>query len=150
MVEEPVDRRGGRLTSIQGQELAEWERLIFHLQLSDTWHLGNFGIDENSLNFSRSGRKITTNETGTSGNEGICSNIELGLLNEGRLDRFYISKYLAENVGTVGIVPGTTLSDHMPVILRIEEQTQKKRTRRVSIPSTFLTENCCKHEIEHI
>ena len=31
MVEEPDDRRGGRLTSIHGQELAQWERLIFHL-----------------------------------------------------------------------------------------------------------------------
>ena len=53
MIEDPRDRRGGRSTSMHGQELAEWERLIFLLKLSDVWNLENFNGDKNSLRFSR-------------------------------------------------------------------------------------------------
>ena len=34
-----------------------------------------------------------------------------------RLDRFYLSEQFSEDSGTVYILPGTTLSDHVPVAL---------------------------------
>ena len=54
MLEDPQDRRGGSMTTIQDLELAHWERLVFKLRLVDTWHLGNIRRGTESLRFSRS------------------------------------------------------------------------------------------------
>jgi exonuclease III len=35
-----------------------------------------------------------------------------------RIDRFYLSDFFIEKGGTIGIQPGTTLSDHVHVILK--------------------------------
>ena len=54
MVEDPNDRHGGKLVTIHGPELAEWEIFIFQMNLTDTWHLRNFSRERLSLRFSRS------------------------------------------------------------------------------------------------
>ena len=54
MVEDPNDRRGGKLVIIPGPELAEWEKFIFQMNLTDAWHLRNFSRERLSLRFSRS------------------------------------------------------------------------------------------------
>ena len=41
MLENPQDRRGGNMLTIQGQELANWEMLVFKLRISDAWNLSN-------------------------------------------------------------------------------------------------------------
>ena len=38
MIEDPIDRKGVRSTTIHGHELAIWEQLVFSLQLIDAWH----------------------------------------------------------------------------------------------------------------
>jgi exonuclease III len=42
MIEEPIDREGGSLSTIQGRELAAWEKLSFKLRVLDAWNEGNF------------------------------------------------------------------------------------------------------------
>ena len=42
MLEDPEDRRGGSFATIQGAELAAWERLCFSLRISDVWHADAF------------------------------------------------------------------------------------------------------------
>ena len=94
MIEDHMDRRGGRSTSIHGQELAEWERVIFLLKLSYVWNLENFSRDKKSLLFSRSSRRATQIESGTVEDEEswFSPNTEQDLPIEARLDRFYLSE----------------------------------------------------------
>ena len=54
MFEDPNDSREGKLVTIHGPELAEWEKLIFQMNLTDTWHLRNFSRERLSLRFFRS------------------------------------------------------------------------------------------------
>ena len=53
MLEDPQDRRGGSMITIQGLELANWERLVRKLRIYDMWHLSNFHKGVDSLRFSR-------------------------------------------------------------------------------------------------
>ena len=104
MIESLNDRRGGGNTTISGQELACWERLIcFKLGIMDVWHSQSFMKMALSLAFSHSDRR----------NEGV---------NVSRLDRFYLSNYFHEKGGLIGIMPGTTFSDHAPVCINILEE----------------------------
>ena len=41
MLEDPADRTGGRGRTIYGQELLEWEKLLFSLGITDVWALLN-------------------------------------------------------------------------------------------------------------
>ena len=66
MFEDPNDSREGKLVTIHGPELAEWEKLIFQMDLSDTWHFGNFSQETHSLQFSRLSRVLPRIETTSS------------------------------------------------------------------------------------
>lgn len=94
MLEDASDRQGGSSVTIQGEELASWERLCFGLWLlSDAWH-----VDEIAR---ASGR--------------------IGGSNLSRLDRWYVDEWAGRRGGTVGILAGTTFSDHAPVILQLDD-----------------------------
>ena len=79
----------------------------------DVWNLENFSIKKKSLLFSRSSRRATQIKSGTLEDEEswFSPNNEQDMSSEAKLDRFYISEQFSR----------TTLSDHMPVILRLEE-----------------------------
>ena len=117
MLENPQDRRGGSMATIQGLELAHWERLVFKLRLVDTWHLGNIRRGTESLRFSRSdqriGHSLDVAEIGTRGER-----VHVGT-NESRIDRIYLGENISTLEGDINILPGTTLSDHAPVVLNI-------------------------------
>ena len=98
MIEDPLDRRGGSVATIHGEELANWERMCLKLCILDAWHMPNVYRSQESLCFSRSDRRI-------------------GGTNLSRLDRFYVGEAFVSNGGTITIMPGTTFSDHAPVIL---------------------------------
>ena len=98
MIEDPLDRRGGSAATIHGEELANWERMCLKLCILDAWHMPNVYRSQESLCFSRSDRRI-------------------GGTNLSRLDRFYVGEAFVSNGGTITIMPGTTFSDHAPVIL---------------------------------
>ena len=67
MMEDPQDRRSGSMITIQGQELANWERLVLGLRLYDAWHLSDIWKDTNSLRFSRSNQKFNQFGVATEG-----------------------------------------------------------------------------------
>ena len=102
MLEDPLDRVGGNQTTLHGSELAAWERLCMTLRISDVWQHEAFMHATGSLDFS-------------------CSDRRKGGTNLSRLDRFYVSDWLGEQGGSVGILAGTSFSDHAPIVLALEE-----------------------------
>ena len=102
MLESLDDRVGGSQTLVHGQELAAWEQLCMTLRISDAWSHEGFSRAVGSLSFSRSDRR-------------------LGGTNLSKLDKFYISDSVGERAGTVGILAGTTFSDHVPAILVLKD-----------------------------
>ena len=87
MVEDPIDRSGGSLATIQGRELAAWEKLSFKLRVLDVWHEGNFFKLLNSLNFSCSNKGIGSYSAELYNAGGIASRDSIA--NSSGIDRFY-------------------------------------------------------------
>ena len=106
MIEAPEDRCGGGHVTVHGSELAAWERLCLSLRISDVWHSVGFSRESGSLHFSRSDRRI-------------------GSTNLSRLDRMYASDLILDRGGSVGILGGTCMSDHSPVMLVVDEGTRQ-------------------------
>lgn len=102
MIEAPGDRIGGSHVMVHGSELAAWERFCMALRIDDVWHLESFGRDHGSLLFS-------------------CSDRWIGGSNLSRIDRFYVSDWVGGRGGSIGILAGTSMSDHAPVVLSIAE-----------------------------
>ena len=156
MVEDPCDWRGGRLTTIHGQEVAKWEKLIFQMNLTDTWHLRNFSRERLSLRFSRSSLLSPQSPDTTTAEEASSSASRAGsasiVIVESRLGRFYVSTQIADQIGSICIQLGTTLSDHDPVILRLKGPYQgcPRDQRNVRIPNKFLSKNGFKQDLGNI
>ena len=157
MLEDPQDRRGGSRLTIQGQELANWERLVFKLRISDAWHLSNIQRGAGSLQFSRSDRKGGRPRDNTSGSQPwgesvVREEVDHERLNESRIDRIYLSDYFAILEGEITIMPGTTLSDHAPVLLTLQQGGYRKRGRsqQVRIPDWVFQEDKYKSEVESL
>ncbi len=157
MLEDPQDRRGGSMTTIQGLELANWERLVRKLRIYDMWHLSNFHKGVDSLRFSRSDRRTrSTQEEAAIGSQNlggtlVPSELSQGGPNESRIDRFYLSDVLATKEGMITILPGTTLSDHAPIILSITPGQQWKKGRsQLRIPDRILEDGRYKEEVEKL
>ncbi|KAH7277724.1 hypothetical protein KP509_38G003900, partial [Ceratopteris richardii] len=132
MVESLDDRRGGNPTSIHGHELATWELLMFKLRVADAWHMRNFSRSYPSKEFSRMNRRRGVrqecveeqeDELQASDVSGRGNNKTI----ESRLDRIYLSDHFANKRGNMRIQPGTTLSDHTPVVLKIDPTTRRER-----------------------
>ena len=105
MIEAPEDRCGGSQVTVHGSELAAWERLCMTLRIADVWHSEGFFRERDSLLFSRSDRRI-------------------GSTNLSRIDRMYVSDLLLDRGGSVGILSGTCMSDHSPVLMVLAEGTR--------------------------
>ena len=86
------------------------------LRLLDAWFLAGFSQAQGSLSFSRSDRRL----------EGS---------NLARLDRLYVSDALCDREGSIGILAGTTFSDHAPVVLVLEEQ-RRPAGQQLRIPES--------------
>ena len=109
MLEEPVDRSGGRGCSIQGQELLEWEKLLFSLGITDAWGSPQFATRSESLIFSRSnGTQVNTNLS--------------------KIDRYYVFQFFREKGGHIEIIAGTVSSDHRPLFVGLKSQKNRKYT----------------------
>ena len=101
MLEDPSDRMGGSIVTISSSELVEWEKLCFKFNLQDLWFIQSFARRVESLQFSRSNRRVAD-------------------ANLSRIDRFYADQFFWELGGALGIVPGTNFSDHAPVKLTLK------------------------------
>ena len=98
MIKSPIDRLGGSSATISGMELREWEKLIFKYEVTYLWHIPTFSRMPDSLLYS-------------------CSNRRSDALNLPRIDRFYADSFLGDHGGYVGIISGTSFSDHAPIML---------------------------------
>ena len=72
-----------------------------------------------------------------------------GGTNLARLDRFYVSDGLRTRGGSVGILAGTTFSDHAPVVLVFEEQ-RRPPSQQLRIPESVSTDLSLSSEIESL
>ena len=120
MLEDPIDRMGGSSTMIHGHELAMWEQLVFSLQMLDAWHAPSMVRTNTSLLFSRSNRRVNST-------------------NLARLDRFHLFGKFLLATATVHIMPGTTFSDHTPIIFSVSTQ-KTKQFSNLKIPENLLLE----------
>ena len=88
----------------------------------DVWHLPSFGKLHNSLTFSRSDR----------------------------IDMIYVDDLFAEIGGSVGIYPGTTFSDHAPVVLQVNDGKKFKQQGRIRIPQELFIEPIITEQVMYI
>ena len=130
MIEAPEDRCGSSETTIHGTQLAAWERLCMTLRIVDVWHAGGFAREGGSLLFSRSDRRI-------------------GSTNLSRLDRMYSSDLLVERGGSVGILAGTCMSEHAPVLLVLSEG-NRRFSQSMRIPKCVQIDERLDERIEQI
>ena len=87
MIEDKLDRSGGSQAVLYGSELSFWERLCFKYGFQDTWYSSSFNKHVESLQFSRSDRRL------------------LGT-NLARLDRFYADDFFLTLGGSLQILAG--------------------------------------------
>ena len=133
-LESPSDYRADtppHLPDIAPAEIDAWDSFLFALRLSDAWHEHSFTHTEGSLHFSWGFRR------------------QAGRLLE-RLDRFYIGAWAAGIGGSMMIWPGTALSDHAPVSIRILAQRPDAPRRGCRIPDVILSSDTLQAELQGI
>ena len=131
-LESPSDYRAytpPHLSEIATAEIDEWDSFLFALSLSDAWHEHLFTHTEGTLQFSWGFRR------------------QAGRLLE-RLDRFYIGAWAAGIGGSMTIWPGTALSDHAPVSIRILGQRPDAPRRGCRIPDVILSPDTLQAELQ--
>ena len=71
-----------------------------------------------------------------------------------RLDRFYVNDWAIGRGGQVGVVPGTTLSDHAPVILAVilslDSTAQTLRPCSCRIPDSIFSKKEVHNRIDSL
>ena len=139
MLEDPADRTGGSFATIHGREWAAWERLIFKLRVVDVWQAENFHKMKDSLRYSRTNK----------GNGMVNMASSHDLANMSRIDRFYVSDNFCDKGGKHGIMPGTTVSDHSPVILTIKSESKTMQIQ-IRVPEALLMDSQYSGEVERI
>ena len=117
MLEHPIDRAGGRGDTIRGNELAKWDQLSISLRINDVWNSPEFITHKGSTIYSR-------------------ADLSHSPVNQSRLDRFYVTDYFRSLGGMFMIVPDTSLSNHAPILLRINSKEPAHRfpKNRLKIP----------------
>jgi hypothetical protein len=143
MLEVPTDRVGGNAITMHGRELVAWERLVSKLRILDAWYTSHFSRASGSLQFSRSSRCSSKDYIDFQTTDIRNSNIT----NQSRLDRFYLSDYFTIKGGHVGILAGTTVSDHAPVILDIKGKKVKQKIK-LRIPNFMFKDPQIKLEVQ--
>ena len=71
------------------------------------------------------------------------------LANMSRIDRFYVSDNFCDKGGKHGIMPGTMLSDHSPVILTIKSESKTMQIQ-MRVPEALLMDSQYSGEVERI
>ena len=127
MIEDKLDRSGGSQAVLYGSELSFWERLCFKYGFQDTWCSPSFNKHVESLQFSRSDRRV------------------LGV-NISRLDRFYADDFFIALGGSLQILAGTTFSDHSPLIVTLKK-VEKGKSFRTPIPSSLYVDVNLRGEV---
>src|SRR5271156_1631374 len=100
------------------------------LRIDDVWHHAGFGHERDSLLFSRSDQRI-------------------GGTNLSRIDRFYVSDWLGARGGSTGILAGTSMSDHAPVILVVAD-TRRITSQSLRIPERVMLDEGMADRVEAI
>ena len=119
MIESIHDSSNNNPIVLQGRERKQWEKLCVHLNLRDIWHSDNFQRKRDSLLFSRS--------------DGPNSGATLS-----RIGRIYVGEALEAKGGWYRITPGTTFSDHYPVVGHFQLH-RKRGLFQARIPPTIYT-----------
>ena len=127
MIEDMYDRSGGSLTTVHGAELAAWERLCLAMHIEDAWHHPSFSCRPDSLGFSRSDRRV-------------------GGMNMSWIDRFYVSGTVGDWGGSIGILAGTCLLDHSPVLLMVTEG-ERRGSSVIRVPASVQTDGMLADQI---
>lgn len=78
------------------------------------------------------------------------SDRRIGRANLSRIDRFYVDPVIERFGGSIGILAGTSFSDHALFILYIEESHIRGDARRVRIPDDLLEEESMVTRVEEI
>ena len=65
------------------------------------------------------------------------------------IDRFYVSDHFGVQGGAIGILAGTSFSNHAPVILALEEQLQEPSLQQ-RIPDSIVSDANLSEDIERI
>ena len=92
MIEDASDRVGSTITTVSGWEVKCWDSFCFAFGLLDLWKVHSFSCIQRSLQFS--------------GSDGSVVGATLSWL-----DRFYVGSFLGDAGGSLGIIPGSTISD---------------------------------------
>lgn len=79
------------------------------MRLPDAWHVDEIAHAAGSNSFSRSDRRV-------------------GGSNLSRIHRCYVDEWVRSKGGAIGILAGTTLSDHAPIILLLDDPSHQKCT----------------------
>lgn len=119
------------LPEIAPVEIDAWDTFLFALRLSDAWHEPSFMHTQGTLDFSWGFRR------------------QSGRLLE-RLDRFYIGAWASMFTGSMMIWPGTALSDHAPLYLRIVAQRPAAPCRGCRIPDVVLSSDSLLEDIWYV
>ena len=133
-LESPLDYRADippHLPEIAPVEIDAWDSFLFFLRVTDAWHEQSFMHSDGSLHFSWGFRR------------------QAGRLLE-RLDRFYIGDWASSIGGSMMIWPGTALSDHAPVSIRLIAQRPIAPRRGCRIPDAVLSSATLHSELQHI
>jgi exonuclease III len=109
MLKHPIDCTGGRGDTIRGNKLAKWDELSMSLRIRDVWKSSEFITHKGSRLYSR-------------------TDLSHNPVNQSRLDRFYVTNYFKSLGGMVMIVPDVSLSDHAPILLRIDSKEPTHRS----------------------
>ena len=117
MIEDATDRLGGVGTTISGREAKCWDYFCFAFGLLDLWKVHSFSRIQGSLQFSRSDGSVA-------------------VTNLSRLDRFYASSVFWEAGGSLGIIPGSVISDHDPLKLHVTF-TKRRYSKQFRIPPSL-------------
>ena len=130
MIEDASDRIGGTTTTISGGEAKCWDSFSFAFGLLDLWKVQSFSRIQGSLHFSRS--------------DGSVVSATLS-----RLDRFYASSFFWDAGGSLGIIPGSTISDHDPLKLNVTFY-KKRYSKQWRIPTSLLSDDSHRMSIVQI
>ncbi|KAL3692894.1 hypothetical protein R1sor_006545 [Riccia sorocarpa] len=108
MITDAHDQFGGTTKLISGEECTHWNGIINSLDLHDT-----FQRIDGSLKYTWDNRRLAF----LLAQQGQPGNIQDGGRILKRLDRVYIDSALCSSLTATNILPGTELSDHLPVVV---------------------------------
>ena len=130
MIEDASDRIGCTTTTISSWEAKCWDSFCFAFDLLDLWKVQSFSHIQGPLHFSRS--------------DGSVVSATLS-----QLDRFYAISFFWDAGESLGIIPGSTISDHDPLKLNVTFY-KKRYSKQQRIPPSLLSDDSHRMSIVQI